>query len=290
MLLRKFSREVRESGMHKFRKWLKIAFTPITVMIIPHSNMKPLRMKLPSIGLIFSVSLWITVSIYIFTIAVQTKQYYEMKDKLGFYTTQFNEVRGTINTLKKAEFDFKRIFALGSKESILENLDTSDTGSIDMEMVKQEIQKTMESVANIKDYLSEQRDVYMATPKGWPVQGYISSPFGYRIHPQKQKKEMHTGLDVASQPGNPVTATADGIVSFAGWSGGNGNLVVIEHGFGYSTCYAHNKKILVKVGQKVKRGETVAAVGSTGNSTGPHVHYEVWIDKKPVNPKRYIGG
>jgi murein DD-endopeptidase MepM/ murein hydrolase activator NlpD len=159
-----------------------------------------------------------------------------------------------------------------------------------MEQVKKEIQKTMESVANIKDYLSEQRDIYMATPRGWPVSGYISSPFGYRIHPQKGTREMHTGLDIAAEPGSPVKVTADGIVSFAGWSGGSGNLVVIEHGFGYSTCYAHNKKILVQVGEKVNRGEIISYVGSTGNSTGPHSHYEVWIDGKPVNPKTYLGG
>ena len=91
-------------------------------------------------------------------------------------------------------------------------------------------------------------------------------------------------------PGSPVMATADGIISYAGWSGASGNLVVIEHGFGYSTGYAHNKKILVSIGQKVKRGDVVAYVGSTGRSTGPHVHYEVWIDRKPVNPKTYIGG
>ncbi|MGW8272049.1 MAG: peptidoglycan DD-metalloendopeptidase family protein [Thermodesulfovibrionales bacterium] len=276
--------------MSRFRRVLKSAFTPITVLIIPHSKSEPIRIKLPSLGLIMSVLLWVSASIYIFTIAVQTKQYYEMKDKLRFYTSQFVELRSTIHALKKAEIDFKRIFSLDTKETILENLDASDTGSIDMDIVKHEIQKTMESVANIRDYLSEQRDIYMATPKGWPVSGYISSAFGLRVHPQKKVREMHTGIDLASQPGSAVIATADGIVSFAGWSGGNGNLVVIEHGLGYTTCYAHNKRIAVSVGQRVKRGETIAYVGSTGNSTGPHVHYEVWIDRKPVNPKAYIGG
>ncbi len=277
--------------MHRVKKYIKAAFTPITVLIIPHSSSKPYRMKLPSIGLIISIALWLGLSVYIAKIAVQTEQYYEMKEKLGFYSTQFTELRTTIDALKKAEFDFRKIFALGGKDDILENLDTSDTGSIDMEMVKKQIQKTMESVANIRDYLSEQRDVYMATPKGWPVPGgYISSKFGYRIHPKRKTKEFHTALDIATKPGAPVMATADGIISYSGWSGANGNLVVIEHGFGYSTVYAHNKKIVASVGQKVKRGDVIAYVGSTGRSTGPHVHYEVWIDRKPVNPKTYIGG
>jgi len=276
--------------MERVRRYIKVIFTPITVMVIPHSSIKPFRVKLPSIGLIVSVVLWVGVSGYIAKTAVQTEQYYEMKERLGFYSSQFSELRTTIDALKKAEFDFRKIFALKTRDEVLENLDTSDTGSIDMVKVKEEIRRTMERVAEIRDYLSEQRDIYMSTPKGWPVRGYISSKFGYRIHPQRKTREFHTGLDIAARPGSPVMATADGIVSYAGWSGANGNLVVIEHGFGYTTAYAHNKKILVAVGQKVKRGDVIAYTGSTGRSTGPHVHYEVWIDRKPVNPRTYIGG
>ncbi|NOY64538.1 MAG: M23 family metallopeptidase, partial [Nitrospirae bacterium] len=205
------------------------------------------------------------------------------------YKEQFRDLRTTIMTLKKEETRFKRLFSLDTKEEILENLDTSDFGSIDIELLKKQIEKTMESVGEIKDYLRQQRDIYFATPMGMPVdKGYISSNFGWRIHPKTHKRLFHTGVDVAAWPGTPVRATADGIVSFAGWSGGSGKLVVIEHGFGYTTCYAHNRKIVVKVGQKVKRGDIIAYVGSTGNTTGPHVHYEVWIDKKPVNPKTFI--
>ncbi|GBD98742.1 murein DD-endopeptidase MepM [bacterium BMS3Abin07] len=276
--------------MSRIKKIVKAIFTPITVMIIPHSSLKPLRMKLPSIGLIVLVTVWVGVSIYIAITAVRTEQYSRMKDRLGFYSTQFSELRTTMDELKKSEFDFRKIFALGTKDDILENLDTSYTGSIDMEVVKKQIKKAMESVADIKDYLSEQRDIYMATPKGWPVSGHITSGFGYRINPITHTREFHTGLDIMARAGSPVMTTADGIVSYAGWSGANGNLVVIEHGFGYTTAYAHNKKIIVKVGQKVKRGDVIAYEGSTGRSTGPHSHYEVWIDRKPVNPKTYLGG
>ena len=102
--------------------------------------------------------------------------------------------------------------------------------------------------------------------------------------------EFHGGVDIAAEPGRPVRATADGIVSFAGWSGANGNLVVLEHGFGFSTFYAHNKKVEVKEGQKVKRGEIVGYIGSTGNSTGPHVHYEVWRNGCSTNPQVFLQG
>jgi murein DD-endopeptidase MepM/ murein hydrolase activator NlpD len=104
------------------------------------------------------------------------------------------------------------------------------------------------------------------------------------------RADFHSGIDISSSPGNPVKATADGIVSFAGWSGGSGNLVVLEHGHGFSTFYAHNRKLNVRVGQKVRRGDVISYVGSTGDSTGPHVHYEIWKEGKPVNPKDYLKG
>ena len=101
---------------------------------------------------------------------------------------------------------------------------------------------------------------------------------------------MHTGVDISLSLGTPLHATADGVVSFADRSGGNGNIVVLEHGHGYSTVYAHNTKNLVHSGQTVKRGDVIAYSGSTGISTGPHLHYEVWINGKSINPVRYLEG
>jgi len=92
------------------------------------------------------------------------------------------------------------------------------------------------------------------------------------------------------ESGTPVRATADGVVNFAGWSGDSGNLVGLEHGFGYSTFYAHNKAIAVRVGQRVERGEIIAYVGSTGSSTGPHCHYEIWKDGRHINPAPFLDG
>jgi murein DD-endopeptidase MepM/ murein hydrolase activator NlpD len=130
----------------------------------------------------------------------------------------------------------------------------------------------------------------VATPRGWPVEGRLSSPFGQREHPKTGKPEFHGGIDIAAEPGMAVRATGDGIVSFSGWSGANGNLIVIEHGAGFSTFYAHNKMVAVKTGQKVRRGDIISYVGSTGNSTGPHVHYEVWLNGRAVNPQTYLHG
>jgi murein DD-endopeptidase MepM/ murein hydrolase activator NlpD len=276
--------------MQRLRRLLKKAFVPVTVMVVPHSDVRPLRVKLPSVGILASIVMWAIGTVYVFSIAVDTLEYSKMKEKLGFYSSQFVELQSTIVSLKKAESEFKKIFSVNSREQILENLDTSDSGSVDMDELKKQIKITMESVGDIKDYLSQQRDLYVATPKGWPVDGRITSPYGQREHPMTGAREFHGGVDIAAEPGRPVRATADGIVSFAGWSGPNGNLVVLEHGFGFSTFYAHNKKVAVKTGQKVKRGDIVGYIGSTGNSTGPHVHYEVWRNGRSTNPQVFLQG
>lgn len=276
--------------MHKIKILFKKAFTPITIMLIPHSNRKPLNLKVPSIGILVSILLWFIGTTYVFSVAVDTFEYNNMKERLGYYSSQFIEMKATVSALKKAETEFRKLFALDTREKVLENMDTSDNGAIDMEALKEQLKNTLETVGEIKDYLSQQRDLYMSTPKGWPVAGEITSHYGKRKHPKTNKEDFHAAVDIRSNPGNPVTATADGIVSFSGWNGGNGNLIVIEHGFGYSTFYAHNKMNAVKVGQRIRRGDIIAYIGSTGNTTGPHVHYEVWENGKPVNPRIYIEG
>jgi len=128
-----------------------------------------------------------------------------------------------------------------------------------------------------------------STPTGWPVRGYISDGFGSRRNPFGGGSfEMHPGLDIATNHGTAVGATADGIVIFAGSHGGYGNIVVIDHGYGLTTRYAHLSSIEVKVGQHVTRNRKIGAVGSTGRSTAPHCHYEVRLHDRPVDPLNYL--
>ena len=276
--------------LHKLKRLLTKAFTPVTIMFVPHSKTRPINIRVPFIGILVSLIIWCFGTIYIFSITVNTIEYYKMKDRVDYYSQEFMELSTTMSAIRGAEREFRKLFSLESKEDVLEHIDVSDSGSIDMENLKKQVQHTIENVGEIKDYLRVQRDIYFATPKGFPVEGRISSPYGKRKHPMSGEVEFHTGLDLSANPGNPVHATADGIVSFSGWSGGNGYLVVLEHGHGFSTFYAHNKKNIVKVGQKVKRGDVIGYVGTTGSSTGPHVHYEIWKDGKHVNPQKYIGG
>jgi len=278
--------------MHKAKILLRRLFTPVSIMLIPHDSKRTLNFKLPSIGIVASVILWIVGSVYVISIAVSTVEYYQMKSKLSFYTTQFTQLQSTITSLKKAEAEFERLLSFGTKNKILENVDTKmtahDTGSIDMDLLQEQIRKTVESVGAIKDFLKGQKDIYVATPRGWPIDGRVTSEYGPRENPRDGSPEFHSGIDISARDGTPVRATADGIVSFAGWSKGSGNLVVLEHGFSYSTCYAHNSSIIVSVGKKVRRGDIISYSGSTGDSTGPHLHYEVRHDGKAVNPREFI--
>jgi murein DD-endopeptidase MepM/ murein hydrolase activator NlpD len=124
----------------------------------------------------------------------------------------------------------------------------------------------------------------------WPIPTHsrISSPFGMRMHPILRQNRMHTGIDVGAPTGTRLIAAADGYVRFAGWSGGFGNTVIIDHGDGYSTLYAHNSRNRVVSGQVVTRGQHIADVGSTGMSTGPHLHFEIRINNRAVDPLLYF--
>ncbi len=259
-------------------------------MLIPHNSRGSLRLNIPTAGLIGIGILCLFGMGFIFNIVDDALSYEPTKQKLEFYQGKFQEIESTVSSLQMANMQFKELFGLETREDVLEKMNPSDTGELDVKLIKEQINRTMDSVAEIRDYISEQRDLYMATPLGWPVQGWLTSGYGYRMHPIKHKKIFHSGMDIATKPGTPVRATADGIVIFSGRSGGNGNLVGIAHGFGYSTYYAHNKKNAVKVGDVVKRGDIVSYVGSTGSSTGPHVHYEVWKEGKDINPSPYLKG
>lgn len=276
----------------KIKNFLRKIFTPVTIMFVPHSKTEPLNFKVPFIGIFTIAILCCFGIIYISIIAVNTYEYYRMKNKLNYYSQQFTELNSTITSLKKADNDFRQLFSLKNRDRILEHVDVIDSGSIDIDMenLKKQISKTIETVDEIRKYLRSERDVYLSTPKGFPVNGNISSPYGMREHPNAGYIDFHSGIDISTDSGTPVKATADGIVTFAGWNGGSGNLVAIEHGHGFSTFYAHNRSINVRVGQKVKRGDVISYAGSTGNSTGPHVHYEIWKNGRAVNPYEYIKG
>jgi len=120
--------------------------------------------------------------------------------------------------------------------------------------------------------------------------GRGASPYGKREDPIAKITNFHSGIDISASSGTPIRATADGVVSYSGWTLQSGYVVILEHGFNFSTVSAHNNKNAVRVGQKMKRGDLLGYVGSTGQSTGPHVHYEIWEKGKNVNPQKFLQG
>jgi murein DD-endopeptidase MepM/ murein hydrolase activator NlpD len=137
-------------------------------------------------------------------------------------------------------------------------------------------------------FLTERKSVLASTPSIWPVRGWVTSGFGRRTSPFTGRKQFHAGMDISTRSGTPIIAPADGVVTFAGHEGGYGRMVVLNHGQGLVTRYGHLKAYKVKKGDKVKRGDTVGLVGSSGRSSGPHLHYEVLMSGLPTNPRYYI--
>ncbi len=203
-----------------------------------------------------------------------------------------------IANLENSETDSEGVFGIGGSmpEDLDPTIEMKEMQSALLQEMHEQV-KDLDSVAvsqherfeTLYEHLEEQRNVLACTPTIRPVEGgYISSSFGYRTSPFTERKEFHKGLDISIKQGSPIIATADGVVSFSGAKGLLGNTIIIDHGYGFVTRYAHAKELLKKRGEKVKRGDVIAYVGNTGRSTGPHVHYEVKLNGVQVNPKRYI--
>ena len=136
--------------------------------------------------------------------------------------------------------------------------------------------------------MRSKQDALDSTPSIWPLEGWVTSPFGWRSSPFTGKREYHKGIDISCPSGTPIYAPAQGTISFAGVQGGYGRMIKMSHGANLSTRYAHLKRPTVKKGQVVTRGELIGYAGNTGRSTGPHLHYEVRLGGVPVSPMRYI--
>lgn len=143
-------------------------------------------------------------------------------------------------------------------------------------------------LAAVVDYLAAHRKLFDCTPSLRPCRGRVSAGYGYRRSPFNNRREIHKGMDIAAPSGTPIVATADGRVSFVGRRKDFGRVIEIDHGRGLMTRYAHCKKILKKLGSKIKRGDTIALMGSSGRSTGSHLHYEVRLNGIPLDPSKFI--
>ena len=157
-----------------------------------------------------------------------------------------------------------------------------------LDKLSAEATRQEQSLQELQAYFQDQKSLLASVPSVWPTRGWVTSDFGSRLDPYTSERVMHAGLDIAGPHGKEIVSPSDGTVVFAGLEGGYGNVVVLDHGYGIKTRYGHLSSIKVKSGERVKRGDIIAAMGNTGRSTGPHLHYEVRVNGIAQNPRKFI--
>lgn len=182
-------------------------------------------------------------------------------------------------------------FGIGGSEDRNPNgtrLHRQDSMRRDLELLRSRVISQEKSYQELEEVVQDRHSLWASTPSIWPTSGWLSSSFGKRVSPFTGRLSNHNGIDISARPGTPIIAPASGVVSSSRFNGGFGRFLKLNHGFGIVTQYGHLSKTAVKVGQKVKRGDIIAYVGNTGLSTGPHLHYEVSVNKVSIDPMRYI--
>jgi murein DD-endopeptidase MepM/ murein hydrolase activator NlpD len=294
-----------------------------TLMIVPHSGKSTLSISIPIIilkilgGLLAGIVAAATIIAVNFTLSykemkasnrdltVKVRDYNKLQQQLDYFVNKTQTLEEKMQSLEKLDNDLRSL--LKNDPALKKNIDSKQAadndrnymlasrGGIDREKAMQDLQileyklpQQEESLKELKNAVIQRNQRLASTPSIWPVDGRITSDFGYRISPFGFRREFHDGLDIAAPYGTSIRAAADGMVVFVGYKNGYGNMVTISHGYGFETSYGHTSKILVKRGQKVKKGQIIAKVGNTGRSTGPHVHYIVRVNGVLKNPANYL--
>lgn len=159
---------------------------------------------------------------------------------------------------------------------------------VSLTSAEEQLDVSRENLQGLLQSLKERQAYLNAKPSIWPLQGKVTSRYGYRKSPFTGRSSFHDGIDIAAPIGTPIRAAASGVVTYAGWRAGYGQTVMLEHGYGFRTLYGHNSRLAVKKGARVEKGDIIAYVGNTGQSTGPHLHYEVYVNGKRQNPANYL--
>lgn len=292
----------------------------LTVMLIPHSEFRPVQLNISVAFLVMLAVSWTGLTIWSGFIVSRHVDYWRAKTnesvlraKMWYFTQQLQQSREYLDRVKETEIALQNLLNMKTRKAIVETnkamggptamdnrallgmltghrppLRVEDMQSQLVE-VEQSGNTVISNFAEISNYIKDQRELFRSTPRGWPVIGRITSGFGQRRDPFEQAEgEFHRGLDIANALGTPIKTTADGVVMLASWQGGYGRMVIVEHGRGFRTYYGHTSKLLVKPGDHVKRGDVIALMGTSGHSTGYHLHYEIWQNGRAVNPMRFV--
>lgn len=154
--------------------------------------------------------------------------------------------------------------------------------------LKDTVDQVEQRLQRVYELRQDKMSFWASVPSVWPVQGWVTSGFGYRHAPLVGGTRFHEGIDIAGPVGTPIKSPGDGVVTFAGYKNGLGKCIVVDHGYGVTTMYGHNADLFVAEGERIKRGSVIAAIGMTGRTTGPHLHYQVMVDGVPVDPMKYL--
>ena len=297
-------------------KWLdKKGSSHFTVMFIPHSQSKVLSFQISNytVSLVFLLFGFVLFSLYHYSLTkkdlLDTLKEVEEKDKAYWSTHKAisKNVQQSQGQMKKLAREINGIYQIIANRDYLNwsppPLDVSDIEKkydlaqgipknvYKINEVRHSLLETGTRFREIQKLLDTRRQIIDHLPTRWPVfgdKGYKTSGFGKRYSPFEGKHKFHGGVDIASFPDTPVVAAADGVVTFVGIKDGYGNTLMLKHKYGYHTLYGHNSRILVRPGQKVKKGEKIALLGRTGRATGYHVHFEIRINNVPVDPWSFI--
>ena len=195
----------------------------------------------------------------------------------------------TMAGLDKGEFDFSEDPGVGGPEPAAPKELQLPSLAASLDALSERVDQRFQELELLESLLMDSQLREALRPKGWPViGGYVSSRFGYRRDPINGRRAFHEGVDIANRQGAPVKAAAAGVVTYAGRRAGYGLMVEINHGNGLATRYAHLSGGLVKVGEKVEKGAKIGLVGTSGRSTGPHLHFEILRNGRPLNPRKYL--
>ncbi|MDI3480839.1 MAG: hypothetical protein PWQ97_494 [Tepidanaerobacteraceae bacterium] len=294
-----------------------------TIMIVPHSGRSTISISFSAVILkIFGVLLvGIIAAVLIYAVnfsisyrqiqasnrelAAKTMDYNKLQQQLDYFVKKTQTLEEKMQGLEKLDKDLRDL--LKNDPALKKNIDLKQTddskevyilasrSGIDREKAIEELRvmesrlpEQEQSLKELKNAIIQRNQRMASTPNIWPVDGRITSGFGYRRSPFGYRKEFHDGLDVAAPYGTSIRATADGVVVFVGYKSGYGNMVTISHGYGFETSYGHTSRVMVKKGQKVKKGQIIAQVGNSGRSTGPHVHYMVRLNGEVKDPASYL--
>ena len=300
---------------YRFRSYFK---KKMTFMIVPHDGGKPVQIKtnlfmlhtmVLVLGGLLTWAAMVVAKDVNYQLAELTQQ--RFKDNMREIMDELETNRTLLTRMSAVDSQFRKLLKLGNRKEVVSQFDgmggpTEEDSARFSQLLQEKNDQLMHKVnsnlkltnqqatqqeASFKEisvFLDKQRSILSATPSIWPVKGWITSGFGKRASPLTGEPGRHMGVDIANEVNTPIRATADGIVTYAGWEAGYGRLIAIEHGYGYSTRYGHCARIDVKVGDEVERGKIIGYVGSTGRSTGSHVHYEVRIHGMPVDPEKYL--